>query len=225
MDLILRHERRVCPPEYQKELTERFGLNRFDEPNFRIVWGQTETTTVAGLRGYEPRLLCNGLPCWNILRWIPPESYGTPEMWYRQNFDELTGLCLMGPYPDKGRYEVAIPLMNKKMVNGNLQIEAMPLCYAIIDTIIPLLVKAQRLTYWERKAAEEQREAKENAAIVSEITDRLLDDMPTFYGPTSYREQQNRTALIDRKMAEIERVWKMLPRNYLRNPRLGLHQN
>src|ERR1700690_163748 len=107
---ILRHERLTCPPEYQQILDEKFGLNRFDGPMFKIAWSHSETVTAAGLTGYEDRLLLGGVPCWMILRWRAPEVYGSPEMWYQQNFDQDTRLCLLGPYPETGRYEVLVPL-------------------------------------------------------------------------------------------------------------------
>lgn len=213
-----------CPAEFQERVTRRFGLNQFGSPNFRIAWGKTETTIVAGKNGYEERLLC-GLPCWLILRWVPPESYGSPELWERQNKDPETGLCLLGPYPSRGKYEVAVPLYRKKMVNGTLEFEAMPLNSAIIDTMIPLMIKAQELTQAERLAAMEQQEMEENTAMVNEIADRLQSEMPTFYGPTSYAGgRSNHTALIDRKMAEVEKVWRNLPADFLRNPKRGFHQ-
>jgi hypothetical protein len=220
---ILRHERLVCPPEYQQLLDETFGLNRFDGPNFRIAWGQSEVTTVAGIGGYEHRLL-SGLACWNILIWKPPESYGSPETWYMANYDQESRLCLLGPYPETGRYEVLIPLMSKAYVAGQLVIDAMPLNYSIIDMIIPLLVKSLELTELERQVAMEQEEEEENARLVQEIADRMTSALPSFYGPTSYSGQQNRTALIDRKMAEVERVWRSLPESVLRNPKKGFRQ-
>jgi hypothetical protein len=221
---IKNRERLVCPPEFQAEVTERFGVNRFDEPNFRIVWGQTEMTTVAGLHGYEERLLCSGAPCWNILRWIAPEVYGTPESWYAANYDELTKLCLLGLYPEKGRYEVAVPLMRKWMENGNLKFEAMPLNYSILDIVIPLLVQAEKIGWLERKLAQEEHERRENERIVQQIADRLQGELPSFYGPVSYAGQRTRVALIERKMDEIERKWKQLP-HVIRNPRRGFFQH
>jgi hypothetical protein len=219
---ILQRERLICPPKYQQALVEKFGLNRFDEPNFRIAWGDTETTIVAGLSGYEERLLSSGA-CWKILRWNPPECYGSPESWYLENYDYDTGLCLLGPYPEKGRYEVAIPLMRQEVVNGKLEVEAMPLNYAIIDLVIPLLVKSQELSYWERKVAEEEEVRLENTRLCSEIADRMSSDLPAFYGPVSYAGQITRTALIDRKMAAIEENYRRFP-HIFKNPVRGLRQ-
>lgn len=214
-----------CPAEFQERVTNRFGTNPFGDPNFRIAWGKSETHTVAGKNGYEERLLC-GLPCWLILRWVPPESYGSPELWERQNKDPETGLLLLGPYPNRGKYEVAIPLYNKRMVNGTLEFEAMELSHAIIDKIIPLMIKAQELTRAEKLAAMEQQEMEENTTLVNQIADRLNSDLPTFYGPTSYAGgRSNHTALIDRKMAEVEQVWRNLPEKFLKNPKRGFHQD
>ena len=216
-------ERLHCPPEYQAAITKRFGLNRFNDPNFRLVWGQTETVTAAGLNGYEERLLCSGQPCWNVLRWKAPEVYGTPETWYAQNYDEQTGLCLLGPYPEKGRYEVAVPLMRKEVVNGNLVVEALPLNYSILDIVIPLLVQAEKISWLERKLAQEEEQKQENARIVNMIAERMDDALPSFYGPISYAGQGNRTSLIDRKVAQLEQVIRRNPAAL--RPRRGFVQH
>jgi len=222
---IPRHERLTCPPEFQELITERFGLNRFDEPNFKIVWGQTETTTVAGMGVYEPRLLCSGVACWNILRWKAPEAFGTPESWYAENADpDNPGFSILGPYPEKGAYEVLTPLVEQKIVDGKLSVKSLPLEHVIIDTMIPLIEMAQHLSKFELMALKAEEERKENERMVNEIADRLESDLPAFYGPVSYEGQRNRTALITRKMEDVERVWRSIPDKVLRNPRRGLFQ-
>ena len=203
-------ERRVAPPEFQSEICRRFGLNRFDEPNFKLAWGQTEMCTVAGMSGYEQRPI-SGLPCWVVFRWMAPELYGTPEAWYAQNFDELTGLCLLGPFPDKGRYEPCMPLMRREMVNGKLKIDALPLSWAILDTVIPLMIQAQRISWLERKLASDREQEIENENMVQQIADRL-DNARQILAPNSYAGKLHRgDSLLQRKMDSIERSWKQLP--------------
>jgi len=48
---ITKAERLTCPPEFQSCLTDIFGVNVFGEPNFKILWGQTETYDYATLSG------------------------------------------------------------------------------------------------------------------------------------------------------------------------------
>ena len=206
-------ERRLCPDEFQQAIDERFGLNRFGTSNFRMAWGETETMRVAGLHGYEDRLLCGNVPCWNLMRWRPPEAFGTPDLFDIVNRDPDTGLCILGEYPYEGNYDVLQPLMAKEFKNGRLVIDAFPLSYQILDVILPLIVAAGEMTDLELQAANALVEARENKAIVDEIADRLLDEMPTRLGPVSYGKGGCKTAAITKKMDEISRVWNRLSKN------------
>ncbi|MHB8413260.1 MAG: hypothetical protein ACYDDI_15130 [Candidatus Acidiferrales bacterium] len=44
---------------------------------------------------------------WHIERWMPPESYGSPELWYSQTIEREDGILIpaLGPYPRRGEYE------------------------------------------------------------------------------------------------------------------------
>ena len=105
MTEIRKPERRVCPDDFQQAIDERFGVNRFGTSNYRMAWGETETMRVAGVRGYEDRLMCGNVACWNLMRWRPPEAFGTPELFDLLNRDRDSGLCILGEYPYEGRYE------------------------------------------------------------------------------------------------------------------------
>lgn len=200
-------------------------MNRFGDPLFRIIWGQTETMQIAGKWGYEEKLVGNNQPCWILQRWMPPETYGTPEMYYTLTADPETGLAMLGEYPELGRYETVVILQEKKYdpTTRQLHIETLPMNTDIVERLMGVCMASQEMTYWERKAAKEAEEAYENAQIVSEIADRLYDSLPGFYGPVSYAGLQNRTALIDRKAAEIEQRWKQM--DLRRQPMRGIFQN
>ena len=217
-------ERRQCPEEFQQAITERFGVNRFGSPNFRVAWGESETMRVAGLSGYEDRLMCGNVACWNLMVWRPPESFGTPELFDILNRDPETGLCILGEYPYEGRYDVLQPLMAKEFRNGRLCIDAFPLSFQILDTILPLVVLSQQKTALEIEAANAIIEARENKAIVDEITDRMMDDLPTRLGPVSYSKHGCKTARITKKMDEISRVWNRMSVRKLRGMRTGFYQ-
>jgi hypothetical protein len=217
-------ERRICPEEFQQAITERFGANRFGTPNFRVAWGETETMRVAGLHGYEDRLLCGNIACWNLMQWIGPEEFGSPELFNLVNRDPDTGLCILGEYPYEGMYDVLQPLMSKEFRNGRLVIDAFPLSYQIIDVILPLVELSKELTAEKIAAANAIIEARDNQAIVDEITDRMMDEMPTRLGPVSYSKHGCRTAAITKKMDEISRVWNRMSVKKLRQTRTGFYQ-
>jgi len=217
-------ERRVCPPEFQEQIDALFGSNRFGGSMFRLAWGQTEVIQVAGLRSYEDRLMCHNVPCWNILRWRSPEAFGTPEVYYLINQDTESGLCALGEYPWEGRYEILQPLVNREVRDGRMIVDAFPLDARIMDVIIPLMVEAQKATYWEARAAQQAMEAAEEKATVNRIADRLMNDLPSFYGPVSYSQQGCRTALIDRKMAEISKVWSRYSKSQIERLPRGFYQ-
>lgn len=209
-----KHEALSCPDEFQGHLTAIFGVNQFGDPNFRIIWGQTETMDVADSfgRGYVKRFIGHGQPCWIIQRWRPAEIVGEPDAYYRLMCDPETGLALAGEYPEFGSYETVTPLMSRQYNERTkeLEIKPFPLDWEIIERAIPVLMQAEALTEEEKQAALEAAEAKENAQLVQYIADRLYDSLPAFYGPTSHAARMNKTALIDRKMAEIEQIWKRL---------------
>ena len=217
-------ERRICPPEFQAAIDERFGVNRFGGPRFRLVWSETETHTVQGRWGYEQRLLCPNIPCWVILRWRAPECFGTPRLYELINRDPATHLCLLGEYPYEGMWEIVQPLYSKEFSFGTgLKVDHFPLTWGIIEELLPLLAMAERMSAEEIQASEEAIEQAENKAQVNEITDRLMEEYPTRFGPVSYGRGGCKTSVIDRKMHEISKVWNGMSRTALRNQRHGFY--
>jgi hypothetical protein len=97
------------------------SCNRFGEPNYRAVWGWSRLDWIGGkwedrnadgtlLREVvELRLEPKYLPHnrWYIERWLPPESYGSPEQWHAETLETQDGRSIpaLGPYPSRGEYE------------------------------------------------------------------------------------------------------------------------
>jgi len=97
------------------------GCNRFGEPNYRAVWGWSRLDWIGGrwedrdasgklLREVvelrrEPKYLPHDR--WHIERWLPPESYGSPEQWSAETMEIQNGRSIpaLGPYPSRGEYE------------------------------------------------------------------------------------------------------------------------
>ena len=131
-----RHERRQCPAEFQDRLTRMFGTNRHGEPNFRIVWGQSEFLRMGNIwrdrfgnerRAYRDIYQCHGMPCWVIMRWKQPAHYGSPETYYQNTWDDFSKMHFLGEYPWRGRYEIVQPLMRQEMTPGRRVREWVPM--------------------------------------------------------------------------------------------------
>jgi len=117
---ILR-ETQETPPDVARELALAGGLNRFGEPNYRAVWGWSRLDWIGGkwkdrdaggalLREVvelrrEPKYMPHNR--WHIERWLPPETYGSPEQWRAATIEIEDGrnIPALGPYPSRGEYE------------------------------------------------------------------------------------------------------------------------
>jgi hypothetical protein len=204
---IIGSERLTCPREFQDRITRELGTNMFGEPLFRLIWGQTQTLVMGFSGGYRERLVQFDMPCWVIQRWRSPNEYGSPEMYYTETFEEESKLYITGEYPWKGRYETLQPLYRKEVVNGKLEITHFPLDDILIDRVIPMMLKAQEMNFWERKAALRMIHDEEEEKKVDAIAERLEEARPSFMGSVSLSRQGCRTSRIDKMAEKIERTW------------------
>lgn len=46
---------------------------------------------------------------WILQEWFPSHHYGAPEDWYKYTVHGHPELCRLGPYPEQGDYELALP--------------------------------------------------------------------------------------------------------------------
>jgi hypothetical protein len=119
--LVLR-ETHETPENVARRLERAGGVNRFGEPNYRAVWGwnrlawiggkfeEHDPSTGAFLREVvelrqEPKY--PAVNRWHIERWVAPEAYGSPRLWYSQTIERENGISIpaLGPYPSNGEYE------------------------------------------------------------------------------------------------------------------------
>jgi hypothetical protein len=170
------------------------------------------------------------------MRWKQPMQYGDPETYYQTTWDTFSGMYILGEYPWRGRYEIVQPLMHRelsagrlvtewipslnphtgimetvpvrKRVDQKLVIHHMPLSHILIDSLIPLFVKLQALSRDELKAMHQANRKAQHRKEVEEMADAMEANMPAYFGPVSYSRQGCRTSLLDRKMEQIEKVWK-----------------
>jgi hypothetical protein len=220
---ITGRETRKCPPEYQARITRMFGVNRFGEPNFKIVWNQSNFIRLGKTWrdnkgrervGYTDVYQGDGQPCWLIVRWMPPEHYGSPTTYYRETYsiDGSSRKYLVGEYPWKGRYEIVQPMIKKEFVNGNLHISTFPLCHYLIDMVIPMIIQWQELSIEEQMAAKQLAEQEKLKQENAEVAEKMMANMPTWIHPVSYSRQGCRTSLLDQKMFKIQKAWDRMSR-------------
>ncbi|MFZ0333140.1 MAG: hypothetical protein WAN10_06195 [Candidatus Acidiferrales bacterium] len=123
-------ETHAAPASLALRLARAGGLNRYGEPNFRVVWGWSRLTWIGGkwtdtdAHGnvtreiIELREVPKYLPCdrWHIERWMPPETYGSPQQWYAQTVEREDGISIpaLGPYPQRGEYEHCFTLQGPR---------------------------------------------------------------------------------------------------------------
>jgi hypothetical protein len=211
-------ERNICPQDFQDRLTYLGGMNRYDEPMFKLGWAQYETYVAGGVwsvdeqyyLGYRRLLSGSGEPCWTLFQWHSPEEYGSPESYYVQNYDEGTGLQILGEYPYSGRYEVLYNLRWHTMEDDRLTFHTMPLNNFLLDTVMPIILAAKDISYEKRKAAYEEMRAREEAEKLSEIERHLRDKAVPFTQGVSFSRQGIRSTIVDQKMIEMQRMWNQL---------------
>jgi hypothetical protein len=204
-------ERHECPADFQQILTDIYGVNRYGDPLYRVVWGQSEFRRVSKVDGgYENQSIGGNLAAWLIQRWTPPEKWGSRSLFNMVNKDPANNQVLF-PYPEFGQYETIHNL-------GSGQLD-----YGIFHSLMPFLEEITYMSEAEIKAFKERQKQLENDRDVETITDRLMDALPTRYGPTSYGRGGCRTSVLDKKMAEIQQVWNSVDHKKLKHVR-GMSQ-
>jgi hypothetical protein len=209
-------ETRQCPEEFQERLTQMFGVNQFGDPHFKIVWGQSQFIRLGNRwldrdgvwrTEYRDTYQCSGNPGWVIMRWKAPFEYGTPESYYGSTYDFDTDLFMVGEYPWRGRYEVLQSLNCKEVIDGKLVIDYFPLSHYMIDQIIPMMLAFQALSQEQKDVARQAAKEAQDKKDTEDIAEMMAENLPRFWGPTSYSNQGCHTALLDKKMHEIQQVW------------------
>lgn len=201
-------ERLLCPEDFQQRLNDAGGFNRYDEPNFKAVWGQTEIIRTAGWTGYTDTLIAFNDPSWLLLQWVAPEQLGTPESWYVTNHDDATGLCLMGEYPYKGNYKILFNLSHRYVENGEMKIFRFPLSDHLLNAIVPLVMQAKGITAEQNKAAWDAEQEQKDQDITLMIENIRRNKKLAFKGGSvSFTNQGVRTSVIDQKVQQLSLSW------------------
>ena len=191
-------ESKKPPIEYVEFLVRIGGRNPFGKPNFRLVWGESATNVVwgqleGGGKGQHVKLRYAGIPRWNVEMWKPAEVFGSPESWYADSYDPVSGLHVCGDYPFQGDY-----CHHTRLHSLN---------FAILEELIPKIDKARGMTFAQRKAIIEAEMEAEKQARLKRGEDAYLDATPAFGGAAGTHES-NHEAWMQR-IAEKQKGMKL----------------
>lgn len=185
-------ETHETPESVRRRLRLAGGINRYGEPNYRVVWGWNRLTWIGGkwedrdpasaglLREVvQLRQVPKYFPFnrWHIERWCPPELYGSPADWYARTL-EVEGnrsIPALGPYPERGEYELCFTLQGK---NG----EFVQLTPTLAEHAARLVELCRGFTSQQRKAALEARQQREEWQYEAWAYDVLDDAVPALHG-------------------------------------------
>ena len=158
--------------------------------------------------GYRDLLIGGGTPSWALLQWHRAEEYGTPELYYVQNYDQDSDLQTLGEYPYSGRYQMLYNLRWMERTKDGLVFEAMPLNSYLLDTIVPIILQARDISWEKTKAVMLDLKEREDQADLDLIENVMRTSALPFKGnAVSYQKQGCRTALVDKKIEAMQRHW------------------
>jgi hypothetical protein len=179
-----------APASVQERVARAGGLNRFGEANFRVVWGGARLAWIGGRwtdRDANGSLIREAIELrrepkytphnrWHIERWLPPESYGSPELWREQTTEIEDGISIpaLGPYPSRGDYEHCFTLAGTRG-------EFIPLSPAACDWIVRAVEWARRQPRRARCAAVAARELRRSLDFERAADDIFDDAAPAFH--------------------------------------------
>jgi|HubBroStandDraft_4_1064222.scaffolds.fasta_scaffold357299_1 hypothetical protein len=182
-----------CPKHFQDRITRAGGTNRYGEPHFKLVWSQSETRRAGGMWpsdgyvGYREVYVANGSPFrpsngyWMLMEWNSPEQYNGEALYFYLHRNEYNGLCTLGPYPYRGRYEIAAKLIWTVLIDNKMIIEPWELTSTVIDRILPTVIAAKKDSFKRRmefaeaeRIQAERKQAADIDAIRNDIKRPLL---------------------------------------------------
>ena len=169
--------KRKAPEWFQERLTRVGGLNKYNQPNFKLVWGESEAMRDGGYfvkdgyLGYRDVPAIGGEKTWALMMWEPAEKHGTPYRWYKDNTDEVTGLVTLGQYPYHGRYRVLHKFIHRELIGDQWVTHRMEPTHFILDVMVPMIKDWQKLTNAERLQIVREEQARDEAEA-----DRILAD-------------------------------------------------
>lgn len=154
-----------------------YGLNPYGQPKFRIVFAPSVKTLVGGrfsdgFEGYRARPAYRHIGNkWIVEKWVSAQQHtgGLTPIAYELKFrDPVSGLCLTGPYPERGTWNWCHTFDGCDPVNENM------------DQLIGLLLKAERNDPRENQRAILDTLAKEEKADDAKRFDQCKELLPAY---------------------------------------------
>lgn len=180
-----------APENVSRRLQLAGGSNRFGEPNYRAVWGWNRLAWIGGKfedRDAHGNLLREVVELrqepkypqvnrWHIERWVPPEAYGSPRLWYAQTIERENGISIpaLGPYPSRGEYEHCFTLQSS---SGDF----LQLTPTIAEHIALAIEWSRSAPKHKRRAIMFDREARTERSFDERAYDLLDDGVRAMHG-------------------------------------------
>jgi hypothetical protein len=113
----------------------------------------------------------------HIERWMPPETYGSPQQWYAQTVERDDGISIpaLGPYPQRGEYEHCFTLQGQRG-------EFIPLSPSACEAIVRAVEFARAQPRAAHRAALTHREAQRERDWEAHADAVFNDATPAFHG-------------------------------------------
>ncbi len=187
---ILR-ERHETPEDVAARLAAAGGLNRYGEPNYRVIWGWNRLAWIGGKfedRDEQGALLREVVELrqepkyarvnrWHVERWVAPEAYGSPKQWYAQTVESSDGRSVpaLGPYPARGEYEHCFTI-------EGLQGEFVQLTPTIVERVAQAIEWSRSARRGKQRGQLYDREARNDREYDAWAFDVLDDQAPALHG-------------------------------------------
>ena len=189
--ILVTRETHDTPETVAIRLARAGGLNRLGEPNYRAIWGWNRLAWIGGK--FEDRDPVTGsllrevvelrqepkypaVNRWHIERWVPPEAYGSPRLWYAQTIERENGVSIpaLGPYPSQGEYEHCFTLEGPRG-------EFLQLTPTVAEHVARAIEWSRRHPRVKSRAQLYEREARSERRYESGAYDMLDDAVPAFH--------------------------------------------
>jgi hypothetical protein len=94
------------PESVEHALVDFGGLNIYGQPNYRIVWGWQRGDWFGGEWRLKYQDRDRHKERWHLEKWVPAESFGSPEKWYQSAIMDVGGepMNVLGEFPGNGDY-------------------------------------------------------------------------------------------------------------------------
>ena len=189
---------REAPAWFNDELERIGGTNRYGEPLFKLVWSEDVRMIVGGrfadgFVGYRNARVMGKDPCWVLMIWEGPETFGDPDLWELDYRQPSTGFLDCGSFPKYGRYRVLKQLLHRqleqqersevvwnpvkkrpemrRLQNQRFVTYRMEPSGLILDLMLPMLMAWRRLTPYQKLEALKDRKDRHDAELAGKLKD------------------------------------------------------